>query len=92
MAGFNGILKSPSRASTYLDDLRHLLREYFKELDVIRDAAAVLPVGKVGEAVDERDDDVLDIDFRMELSTGLEERTEGLQVELVWEHLWRRER
>lgn len=69
-----------------------LLREYFEKLDVVGDAAAVLSMGKVSEAVDEGDDDVLDVDLRVEFSAGFEEGAEGLQVELIGEHLWRKKR
>lgn len=37
--------------------------------------------------VNECNDDVLDIDILMKLSTGTQERVQGLQVELIWEHL-----
>lgn len=34
------------------------------------------------------DDDVLDIDVLMELSTGTQERVQSLEVELIRENLW----
>lgn len=37
--------------------------------------------------VNEGNDDVLDIDMLMELSTGTQERVQGLKVELIWENL-----
>lgn len=37
--------------------------------------------------VNECNDDVLDIDILMKLSTGTQERVQGLQVKLIWEHL-----
>lgn len=37
--------------------------------------------------VNERNDDVLDIDVLMKLSTGTQERVQGLEVKLIWEHL-----
>lgn len=39
--------------------------------------------------VDEGNDDVLDIDMLMELSTGTQERVQGLKVELIWENLFK---
>ena len=44
-------------------------------------------MGIVGQSVDEGNDDVLDIDCLLHVSTGLQELVESLQVELVWEHL-----
>lgn len=37
--------------------------------------------------VDKGDDDVLDIDVLMELSTGTQERVQSLEVELIRENL-----
>lgn len=37
--------------------------------------------------VNERNDDVLHVDILMELSTGTQERVQGLEVKLIWEHL-----
>ena len=44
-------------------------------------------MGKVCQSVDECDDDVLDVDVLLQLSTRLQEQIQRLQVELVWEHL-----
>lgn len=44
-------------------------------------------MGKVGEAIDQSNDDVLDIDRLLDLCTRLEERVESGQVKLVWEDL-----
>ena len=48
-------------------------------------------MGIHGEAVNQRNDDVLHVDILLELSTRLEEGIEGLEVELVGKHL-RKER
>lgn len=37
--------------------------------------------------VNECNDDVLHIDILMKLSTGTQERVQGLEVKLIWEHL-----
>lgn len=37
--------------------------------------------------VNECNDDVLDIDILMKLSAGTQERVQGLEVKLIWEHL-----
>lgn len=39
--------------------------------------------------VNESNDDVLDIDVLMELSTGTQERVQGLKMKLIWENLRR---
>ena len=44
-------------------------------------------MGKVGQSVDESNDDVLHVDCLLHVSTGLQEQVEGLKVELVREHL-----
>ena len=44
-------------------------------------------MGKVSETVDESNDNVLNIDILLKFTTSLEERVEGLEVELVREHL-----
>ena len=45
--------------------------------------------GICGEAVDERDDDRLDVDLRMQLSCGRQERPERPEVKVVREDLIR---
>ena len=44
-------------------------------------------MGKHGQPVDERDDDVFDIHVLLQVCTRLQEEVEGLQVELIGEHL-----
>ena len=71
----------------YLYHSGNFLREDVKQLDVGGDSPSVSPVGVHGEAVDQRDDDVLYIDILLELGTRLEEGVESLEVELVGKHL-----
>ena len=68
------------------------MREDVEEFDGVRNASRVGAMGVVGQSVDEGDDDVLDIDCLLHVSTGLQELVESLQVELIWEHLRERER
>lgn len=46
-------------------------------------------IGVTHTPVNESDDDVLDIDVLMKLSTGTQERVQGLEVKLIWEHLFK---
>lgn len=39
--------------------------------------------------VNECDDDVLDVDVLMKLGAGTQERVQGLEVKLIWEHLFK---
>ena len=41
--------------------------------------------------VNECNNDVLDIDILMKLSTGTQERVQGLEVKLIWEHLFKQD-
>ena len=73
------------------DDVGDLLREDVEEPDVGGDAAAArvggVPLREEGEAVDEGDDDVLDVDHRVQLPARRQEVVQGRQVHLVGENL-----
>ena len=56
-------------------------------LDVRWDAPGVVPLREQGEAVDEGDDDVLDVDHRVQLPARRQEVVQGRQVHLVGENL-----
>ena len=75
----------------YLDHHRHLLGEDVKEFDVAGNALVVPTVSKGGQPIDQGDDDVLHVDRLQEIGTGLQERVQRLEVELIGEDL-RRER
>ena len=44
-------------------------------------------MSKRGKTIHQSNDDVLDIDIVQEVSTSLQERVQGLQMELIWENL-----
>ena len=74
-------------ARAHLDDVGHLVGEDVEEWHVVGDAGAVVARGEHGQSVDERYDDGLDVDARVELGTGAQQRGQRGQVELVREHL-----
>ena len=75
----------------YLYHSGHLLGEDVKELDVRGDSPCVCPVGVHRQAIDQGNDDVLNVDILLQLCAGLEEGIQSLKVELVREHLQTRE-
>ena len=69
------------------DDVGDLLREDVEQLNVGGDAARVVPLREQRQPVDERDDDVLHVDHRVQLTAGAQEVVQGGQVHLVGENL-----
>lgn len=63
---------------SYLNDLSNLLGEDVKKLDIRWNASGCVLLGKLCQAINESDDDVLHIDIGMEVCTGTQEAAQSL--------------